>query len=182
MRATFEALDGRRVRVALMTSSGVTVHDSSYNWASQSHDWKRRAERLVRASGSDDTILRPAWFDESAAAHPELLFLQGDTRRAGSPEDDSVARSQIARVLVESVTAAAANRKTLELVAERAPVSPTSTPSSQPCRQTPKARWTQPSTPTRSPSTGSLPPSRRKSPRSHAAGSQHPRTDVQGVP
>ncbi|PPG33301.1 hypothetical protein C5B97_01400 [Pseudoclavibacter sp. RFBB5] len=59
VRATFEAFDGRRVRVALMTSSGVTVHDSSYNRASQSHDWKRRAERLVRASGSDDTIVRP---------------------------------------------------------------------------------------------------------------------------
>ncbi|WP_271984783.1 NAD(P)H-binding protein [Pseudoclavibacter terrae] len=124
MRATFEALAGRRVSVALMTSIGVTVHDSSYNRASQSHDWKRRAERLVRASGSDDTIVRPGRFDESAAAHPEPLFLQGDTRRTGSPEDDSVARSQIARVLIESVTAAAASRKTLELVAERGPRQP----------------------------------------------------------
>ncbi|WP_258067826.1 hypothetical protein [Pseudoclavibacter sp. RFBB5] len=63
-------------------------------------------------------------FDESATAHPELLFLQGDTRRAGSPENDSVARSQITRMLVESVTAAAANRKTLELIAERGPRQP----------------------------------------------------------
>ena len=121
VRATLEALGRRRVRIALMTSIGVTVHDGAYNRASQSHDWKRRAERLVRASGNDFTIVRPGWFDEGAAAHPELLFLQGETRRAGSPEDGWVARSQIARVLVESLTSAAANRKTLELVAERGP-------------------------------------------------------------
>lgn len=119
VRATLKALGGRRVRVALMTSIGVTVHDSSYNRSSQSHDWKRRAERLVRASGNGYTIVRPGWFDESAAAHPELHFLQGDTRRSGSPADGWIARSQIARVLVDSLDSAAANHKTLELVAKR---------------------------------------------------------------
>lgn len=119
VRATLEALRGRRVRIALMTSIGVTVHNSACNKSSQSHDWKRRAERLVRASGNSYTIVRPGWFDDSTTAHPELLFLQGDTRRAGSPEDGWVARAQIARVLVESLTTQEANRKTLELVAER---------------------------------------------------------------
>lgn len=56
VRATLEALGSRRVRIALMTSIGATVHDGAYNRASQSHDWKRRAERLVRASGNDFTI------------------------------------------------------------------------------------------------------------------------------
>lgn len=124
VRATLAALDGRRVRIALMTSIGVTVHDSAYNRLSQSHDWKRRAERLVRSSGNDFTIVRPGWFDESAAAHPELVFLQGDTRRAGSPDDGWVARSQIARVLIEGLTDPAAKRTTLELVAERGPRQP----------------------------------------------------------
>jgi uncharacterized protein YbjT (DUF2867 family) len=50
------ALDGRRVRIALMTSIGVTGRGTT-------HDWKRRSERLVRASGNAYTIVRPGWFD-----------------------------------------------------------------------------------------------------------------------
>ncbi|RKR75910.1 uncharacterized protein YbjT (DUF2867 family) [Frondihabitans australicus] len=109
-----EALDGRPVRIALMTSIGVTVRGKT-------HDWKRRSERLVRASGNDYTIVRPGWFDYNDADQLKITLLQGDTRRAGNSSDGVIARAQIARVLVDSLTSEAADRFTFELVAERGP-------------------------------------------------------------
>ena len=109
-----EALHGRPVRIALMTAIGVTVRSAA-------HDWKRRGERLVRASGDGYTIVRPGWFDHNEPDQQHLVFLQGDRRRAGDPSDGVIARRQIAQVLVKSLTSAAADRKTLELVAERGP-------------------------------------------------------------
>ena len=50
-----------------------------------------------------------------------LVFLQGDTRRSGSPSDGVVAREQIARVLVKALTAPEAVGRTFELVAEQGP-------------------------------------------------------------
>lgn len=99
-------------RIALMTTVGVTK-------PSVGHDWKRRGERLVRASGLPYTIVRPGWFDYNAADQQRLVMRQGDTHWAGSPSDGVVARAQIAEVLVASLTSTAANRKTFELVAER---------------------------------------------------------------
>jgi uncharacterized protein YbjT (DUF2867 family) len=101
-----------------MTSIGVTNRNSSYNRSSEAHDWKRRSERLLRASGQEYTIVRPGWFDYNAADQHALTFLQGDRRHAGSPADGVVARQQIAQVLVDSLTSEAARHKTLELVAE----------------------------------------------------------------
>lgn len=115
------ALHGRRVRIALMTAIGVTNRAGAYNRATQAHDWKRRGERLVRASGLPYTIVRPGWFDLQASDQQRLVFLQGDQRRAGNPSDGVVARRQIAEVLVRSLTSKAARRKTFELVAERGP-------------------------------------------------------------
>lgn len=60
VRNTLLALDGRKVRIALMTAIGVTYMDSKYNRDYQAHDWKRRSERLVRTSGNEYTIVRPA--------------------------------------------------------------------------------------------------------------------------
>jgi uncharacterized protein YbjT (DUF2867 family) len=108
------ALGGRRVRIALMTSIGVTVRGNT-------HDWKRRSERLVRASGNAYTILRPGWFDYNDHNQLEITLLQGDTRRAGSPTDGVIARHQIARVLVDSLASNAADHLTVELVAEHGP-------------------------------------------------------------
>lgn len=108
------ALNGRSVRIALMTTIGVTVR-------SDGHDWKRRGERLVRASGNPYTIVRPSWFDYNADDQHALRFLQGDTRRDGSPRDGAVARRQIAEVLVASLSSVGSNRSTFELVAERGP-------------------------------------------------------------
>ena len=48
-------------------------------------------------------------------------MLQGDSRWAGHPSDGVVSRAQIAQVLVASSTSDAADRKTLELVAEAGP-------------------------------------------------------------
>jgi len=108
------ALGGRAVRIALMTSIGVTKPGGS-------HDWKRRGERLVRAGGNPYTIVRPGWFDYNDDDQLEITFLQGDTRLAGSPADGVIARHQIARVLVDSLASEAADHVTLELVAERGP-------------------------------------------------------------
>ncbi|WP_030160586.1 SDR family oxidoreductase [Glycomyces sp. NRRL B-16210] len=121
VRDTLAATGRRPVRIALMTAIGVTVHDGAYNRSSQVHDWKRRSERLVRRSGNAYTIVRPAWFDYNEPDQHRLVFLQGDTRRTGSPADGAIARDQIARVLVESLTSRGAERKTLELIAETGP-------------------------------------------------------------
>lgn len=115
------AIGGRNVRVALMTTIGVTERLGSYNRTNQGHDWKRRGERLLRASGLPYTIIRPGWFDYNAADQHRLVFLQGDRRQSGTPSDGVISRQQIAEVLVESLTSDAANRKTLELVAEKGP-------------------------------------------------------------
>ena len=99
-------------RIALMTAVGVTK-------LSVGHDWKRRGERLVRASGLPYTIVRPGWFDYNAPDQQRLVLRQGDTHWAGAPSDGVVSRKQIAQVLVASLTSPAANRKTFELVAEQ---------------------------------------------------------------
>ena len=119
VRNVLQALGGRQARIALMTAIGVTNRQRDYNRATQIHDWKRRGERLVRASGLPYTIVRPGWFDYNAADQLRLVFLQGDTRQAGNPSDGVISRQQIAEVLVRSLTSGAARGKSFELVAER---------------------------------------------------------------
>ena len=114
VRNVLQVLDGRPVRIALMTSIGVTRRSAT-------HDWKRRSERLVRASGNAYTIVRPGWFDYNDADQLRITLLQGDTRHAGSPADGVIGRRQIARVLVTALSARAAEHLTLELVAEHGP-------------------------------------------------------------
>ena len=121
VRNVLRALAGRAGRIALMTAIGVTNREGAYNRSTQIHDWKRRGERLVRASGMPYTIVRPGWFDYNAPDQHRLVFLQGDTRRAGDPSDGVIARQQIAEVLVHSLRSEAARAKTFELVAERGP-------------------------------------------------------------
>ena len=90
------------MRIALMTSIGVTRRGNT-------HDWKRRSERLVRASGNAYTIVRPGWFDYNEDDQLAITLLQGDTRHAGSPADGVMARHQIARVLVDSLATSGAS-------------------------------------------------------------------------
>jgi uncharacterized protein YbjT (DUF2867 family) len=118
VRNVLGAIGHREVTVALMTSIGVTNRDSSYNRTSQAHDWKRRSERLLRASGQEYTIVRPGWFDYNEPSQLRIVMLQGDRRQSGSPADGVIARRQIAQVLVASLSSDAAKHRTLELVAE----------------------------------------------------------------
>ena len=106
-------LGSRKVRIALMTAIGVTNRTGSYIRFTESHDWKRRAERLVRASGCPYTIVRPRWFDYNKADEHKLFFLQGDTHFAGNSSDGVIARRQIAEVLIGSLTSITRCRKPL---------------------------------------------------------------------
>jgi uncharacterized protein YbjT (DUF2867 family) len=121
VRNVLLALGSRRARIALMTSIGVTNRTGSYNRSTEAHDWKRRSERLVRASGLSYTIVRPGWFDYNKPDEHRLVFLQGDTRHAGNSSDGVIARRQIAEVLVSSLTSNQALRKTFELIATTGP-------------------------------------------------------------
>ena len=113
VRNVLSALGDRPVRIALMTAIGVTSRTYP------THDWKRRSERLVRATGLPYTIVRPGWFDYNEPDQLRLVMLQGDTRTSGTPADGVVSRQQIAQVLVASLASEAADHKTFELVAER---------------------------------------------------------------
>lgn len=119
VRNILAALGPRNVRIALMTSIGITNRDSSYNRSSEAHDWKRRSERLVRASGLAYTIVRPGWFDYNRPDESKLVLLQGDKRHSGTPKDGAIARRQLAAVLVRSLTSDEAVQKTFELVSAK---------------------------------------------------------------
>jgi uncharacterized protein YbjT (DUF2867 family) len=121
VRNVLAALGGRSVRIALMTAIGVTDREGDYNRQTEAHDWKRRGERLVRASGLPYTIVRPGWFDYNKRDEHRLVLLQGDRRHAGDSSDGVIARRQLAEVLVASLTSDAALRKSFELVATHGP-------------------------------------------------------------
>jgi uncharacterized protein YbjT (DUF2867 family) len=104
-----------------MTAIGVTNRTGAYNRATEAHDWKRRSERLVRASGLPYTIVRPGWFDYNRPDEHQLVLLQGDTHQAGDSSDGVIARRQIAEVLVSSLGSDHALRKTFELIATTGP-------------------------------------------------------------
>ncbi len=104
-----------------MTAIGVTDRMGTYNRTTEAHDWKRRSERLVRASGLPYTIVRPGWFVCNAPDQHRLVLLQGDRRHAGNSTDGVIARRQIAQVLVHCLSSNQALRKTFELVAETGP-------------------------------------------------------------
>jgi uncharacterized protein YbjT (DUF2867 family) len=121
VRNILRALGSQKPRIVLMTSIGVTNRTGSYNRSTESHDWKRRSERLVRASGLPYTIVRPGWFDYNGPDEHKLVFLQGDRRQAGDPSDGVISRRQIAEVLVQSLRSESALRKTFELIAAKGP-------------------------------------------------------------
>ena len=107
------ALGGRTPRIALMTSIGVSRQGRGS--VGELLDWKRRSERLVRASGAPYTIVRPGWFDHVGHGDERLVFEQGDTGNGG------IGRDQVADVLVRSLLTDTAVGKTFELFAEPGP-------------------------------------------------------------
>jgi uncharacterized protein YbjT (DUF2867 family) len=111
--AVLHALDGRQPRMALMTSIGVSRQGRGS--VGELLDWKRRSERLVRASGAPYTIVRPGWFDSVGPGDDRLVLAQGDTGNGG------IGRDQVAEVLVRSLLTDSAVCRTFELFAEPGP-------------------------------------------------------------
>lgn len=111
VRNVLTALGGRKVRIALMTTVGVTDRKGA-------HDWKRRGERLVRASGMPYTIVRPGWFDFNGPDQHRIVMLQGDKHQTGTPRDGVISRRQLAKVLLWSLRSKAAQGKTFELTSD----------------------------------------------------------------
>ncbi|GAA4798463.1 SDR family oxidoreductase [Streptomyces ziwulingensis] len=106
VRNILQVLDGARPRVALMTSVYATRSD-----VPGATPWKRRSERLLRASGLPCTIVRPGWFDRAGPTQRRLVLEQGGTA------DGGIARDQIAETLVRSLLTDTALGKTFELIA-----------------------------------------------------------------
>lgn len=104
--ALLDALAGRpEVYISLMTSMYIS-HPSGESW-----DWKRRAERLVRACGHPYTIVRPGWFDYQGAEDTQIDLRQGDLV-GGQP---SVDRHHIAQVLIEGALNPSGEHRTVEV-------------------------------------------------------------------
>ena len=93
VRNILEALGSRTTRIALMTAIGVTNRTCAYNRSTEAHDWKRRSERLVRASGLPYTIVRPGWFDYNRPGEHQLVLLQGDGRQCDRPSVQQLRRT-----------------------------------------------------------------------------------------
>lgn len=114
VRNVLSALAGRQVRIALMTTVAVTDRKGA-------HDWKRRGERLVRASGMPYAIVRPGWFDFNGPDQHRIVMLQGDKHQTGTPRDGVISRRQLAQVLLWSLRSEAARSKTFELTSASGP-------------------------------------------------------------
>jgi uncharacterized protein YbjT (DUF2867 family) len=101
------ALDGRHVQVVLMSSIGVTATGGS------SRDlltWKRRGERLLRASGLPYTVVRPGWFDAGTGTEQRVDLRQGDATEYGP-----VRREHVAETLAMAVRTPEAGKRTVEV-------------------------------------------------------------------
>ena len=111
--ALLDALAGRQVRVALMTSIGVTGTGGS------SRDlltWKRRGERLLRASGLRYTSVRPGWFDAGSGTEQHVDLRQGDQTEYGP-----VRRIHVVETLVQALRTPAAVGRTVEVFSTDGP-------------------------------------------------------------
>lgn len=110
VRNVLNALKGKLKRIGLMTSIYATSdRENSY--------WKRRAERLVRASGIPYTIIRPSWFDHNQADELALILTQNNDKHiyTFTSQDGGVSRQQIAKTLVNSLQNVNATNRTVAL-------------------------------------------------------------------
>lgn len=96
--------------VSLMSAIAVTQDIPAF---SEILEWRRRGERLLRASALRHTIIRPGWFDGHSPGDDRAEFEQGDVTPLGSMR--GVRRRHIAAALVEAVRTPAAAGRTLEL-------------------------------------------------------------------
>jgi uncharacterized protein YbjT (DUF2867 family) len=104
--AVLDALAGRSVRVALMTSIGVTGRGGA---SRDLLDWKHRGERLLRVSGLPYTVVRPGWFDAGSGHEQGIDLRQGDSTEYGP-----VRREHVAEVLVQALRTPSAVGRTVE--------------------------------------------------------------------
>ncbi|RAX22384.1 MULTISPECIES: NAD(P)H-binding protein [unclassified Actinomyces] len=111
VRAVVDALGDGPTHISLMTtmnaSHSARAGASGYEFV----EWKRRAERLVRASGHPYTIVRPGWFDYQGPADRQIDLRQGDLV-TGQPGVD---RRHIAQVLLEGALNPSGARRTVEV-------------------------------------------------------------------
>lgn len=114
VRNVLDAFTGPLPRIALMTSIGVTQSGGGYR---ELLEWKRRSERLVRASGARYTIVRPGWFDNTSPGQDALVLEQGDTETGTR----GIGRDQLAEVLVRALITDTAIGTTFELFADHGP-------------------------------------------------------------
>ena len=78
------ALDGREVPVVLMSSIGVTATGGA---SREMLEWKRRGERLLRASGLPYVIVRPGWFVARSGFEAQIDLRQGYRTEYGPVQD-----------------------------------------------------------------------------------------------
>ncbi|QMW65378.1 SDR family oxidoreductase [Mumia sp. ZJ1417] len=109
VRTLVEALGDRTARVALMTSIGVTGTGTGDD-AADLLRWKRRGERLLRASGLPYTIVRPGWFGTGTGDEERVDLRQGDLTEYGP-----VRRRHVAETLVHALRTPAATGRTVEV-------------------------------------------------------------------
>ena len=57
--------------------------------------WKRRGERLLRASGLPYTIVRPGWFDAGTATEQHIDLRQGHLTDYGPVRREHVAETLV---------------------------------------------------------------------------------------
>jgi NAD(P)H-binding len=90
VRNVLTALGDQPARVALMTLIGITNRSGSYNRSTEGPDWKRRSERLVRASGRPYTIVRPG----GSITTPQTSSCRSSSRETlGGPAAPATVRS-----------------------------------------------------------------------------------------
>ena len=111
--AVHDAVQGRDVRVALMSSIGVTGTGGA---SRELLDWKRRGERLLRASGLPFTIVRPGWFDAGTGTETHVDLRQGDATKYGP-----VRREHVAQTLAHAVHEPTAVGRTVEVFSTDGP-------------------------------------------------------------
>lgn len=106
VRAVLEVLP-ERAHVSLMTAMRTSEHPARYEFFA----WKRRAERLLRASGRPYVIVRPGWFDYEGPEDQAIDLRQGDLV-TGQP---GVSKQHVADVLLAGAHTATVPGTTVEL-------------------------------------------------------------------
>lgn len=118
VKTIVNSLNGRDTKLVLMSTiySILVVNELRFD---NGCAWKRRTERLIRASHQPYTIIRPSWFDCNEADEQQLFITQGKTNYSLTASDGGISRVQLAETLVQALTVPEAEHKTIELFAEK---------------------------------------------------------------